>query len=242
MKQYKNILNQIKKTRESITEKTNKIMQLDFKEERKQAAQNGGYFNNKGYKELYEAAQANAGEISKLSNDIYTLEIETRILRANARTALLNEAIPVILKACEPYNGKPYGEKTKEKIREEVKKAGYSFYFDGYKESRIVVYTLDDNGYKTHADEATGAAYDEAGHIIQFLTDDNRLNISNVIIKPYSDKYTENPKQGARKVAKAIKAYEEATKAIETQRRALCDILPDGIHSPEYIKEYTVRF
>ena len=39
-----------------------------------------------------------------------------------------------------------------------------------------------------------------------------------------------------------IKAYEEATKAIETQRRALCDILPDGIHSPEYIKEYTVRF
>ena len=244
MKQYKDILNQIKATRESIEAKTAEIMRLDYTEERRAAAQNGGYFNNKGYKEIHEAAEANADAIRKLSDEIYTAEVMQRILYANARAALIAEALPVILKACEPYSGKPYGEKTKEKIREEVKKAGYGFYFDGYKTSRINIYKLSSDGYFTNREtgEGTAAAYDDAGHIAQFLTDDNKLNIANVVIKAYSDKYTEKPAQAARKTAKAIKAYQEATKALESQRRDLCDLLPAGLKEPEYIKEYYLNF
>lgn len=242
MKSYKDILKQISETRESIEAKTAEIMRLDYTEERRQAAANGGYFNNKGYKELYNAAQANADAISKLSKEIYNAEIETRILRANARAALLAEALPVILKAFEKYNGKPYGEKTRDKIREEVKKAGYSFYIDGHENYKIVVYTLDENGYRTHADEATGAAYDEAGHIASIITKDNKINIANVIIKPYGDKYTENTTEAAAQTADAIRAYSEAVENLEKQRRALCDMLPAGLPNPEYIKSFSIRF
>lgn len=241
MKQYKNILEEIRKAGEAIETMTAEIMKLDYTEERRQAAQNGGYFNNKGYKELYNAAQANAGKISELSQAIYNKEIERKILRANARAALLAEAVPVILKACEKYNGKSYGEKTAEKIREEVKKAGYGFYFEGYKKSRLTVYTLNEEGYRTHADEATGAAYDEAGHIADFLTDDNKLNIASVIIKPV-DKYTEDTATAAAQTADAIRAYSEAVENLEKQRRELCDMLPAGLPNPEYIKSFYIRF
>lgn len=242
MKSLKEIRKQLEKNRSDIESMTAEIMRLDYKEERRAAAQGDGYFNNKTWKEYSEAAKANAERIAELSNKVYIAEVETRILKANARAALIAEATPVILKACEKYNGKPYGEKTADKIRAEVRAAGYGFYFEGYKNSRLVIYQLNAQGYKSHADEATAAAYDESGHIASFITDDNKLNIANVIIKPHADKYTENPAKEAAKVAKMIRAYSQATKDLEKMRSELSAALPDGITSPEYVKEYYVRF
>lgn len=243
MKTLKEIKKQLEENRASIKAMTAEIMKLDYTEERRAAAQGNGFFNNQTWKEYHEAAEANAGRIAELTNKIYIAEVATRILQANARAALIAEATPVILKTCEKYNGKPYGEKTAEKIRQEVRAAGYSFYFEGYKNSRLVIYQLNAQGYVTPREtEATAAAYDEAGHIESFITDENKLNIANVIIKPYTDKYTENPTKAAAKVAQAIRKYSEATKALERQRRELCDVLPDGIKEPEYIKEYYIRF
>lgn len=243
MKTLKEIQEQIKENRASIQAMTAEVLRLDYTEERRAAAQNGnGLFNNQTWKEYHEAAKANAEKIAELSNKIYIAEVKARILQANARAALINEATPVILKACEKYNGKPYGEKTRDKIREEVRAAGYSFYFEGYEDYRIVVYELNEEGYKTPATtEATATANDEAGHIDRFITKENKLNIANVIIKP-ADSYTENPTKEAAKIAKAIKAYSEATKALEKQRGELCAILPDGIKNPDYVKEYYVSF
>ena len=244
MKGLKEIEKQLAKNRADIERMTAAIMKLDFTEERRAAAQGSGVLNNKTWKDYNEAAKAkaNADKIAELSNKLYIAEVETRILRANARVALIAEATPVILKACEKYNGKPYGEKTAEKISAEVRAAGYGFYFEGYENHRIVIYTLTKEGYKSHADEATAAAYDAAEHCSSFFTKDNKLNIANVIIKPYSDIYTENPTKAAAKIAQAIRKYSNATKELEKQRRELCDILPDGIKPPEYIHEYYVRF
>ena len=242
MKGLKEIKKQLEKNMTDIESMTAEIMKLDFTDERRAAEQESGVFNNKTWKDYHEAAKENADKIAELSNKIYIAEVETRILRENARVALIAEATPVILKACEKYNGKPYGEKTADKIRAEVRAAGYGFYFEGYKNSRIVIYQLNVQGYKSHADEATAAAYDEAGHIASFLTDENKVNIANVVIKPHTDKYTENPAKEAAKVAKMIRAYEQATKDLEKMRRDLSAVLPDGITSPEYVKEYYVRF
>lgn len=243
MKTLKEIKKQLEKNRANIESMTAEIMRLDYTEERRAATQGNGIFNNQTWKEYFEAAKANAGRIAELSNKIYIAEVATRILQENARAALIAEATPVILKACEKYNGKPYGEKTRDKIRQEVKAAGYSFYFEGYESYRMVIYKLNAEGYTTPKEtEATAAAYDEAGHIASFITNENKLNIANVIIKPYADTYTENPTKAAEKVVKAIKAYSEATKALESQRRELCDMLPNGIKEPEWIKEYYVRF
>lgn len=242
MKKLKEIKKQLEENRAGIESMTAEIMKLDYTEERIAEAQENGFFNNPTLKEYHEAAKANADRIAELSNNIFIAEVATRIIQTNARVALIAEAMPVILKACEKYNGKPYGEKTADKIRAEVRAAGYGFYFEGYKNSRLVIYQLNAQGYRTHADEATAAAYDEAGNIASFLTEENKLNIKNVIIKPYTDKYTENPTKAAAKVAKAIMKYSKATKELEKQRRELCDILPDGIKEPEYIKEYYIRF
>jgi DNA-binding protein YbaB len=241
MKDYKNILKDIKKAGEAIEKMQNDVNKLDFTEERRQAAKNGGYFNNKGYKELYDAAQDNADAISKIYKEIYNKEIERRILKANARAALLAEAMPIILKAFEKYDGKPYGEKTREKIREEVKSAGYGFYITGYENYKIVIYTLTNEGYKSHADEATGAAHDEAGHIQSIITNDNKINIKNVIIKS-CDNYTEDAKKAAAKTADAIRAYSDAVKNLKKQRRELCELLPAGLPTPDYIKDYSITF
>lgn len=243
MKTLKEINEQREKNLAEIKSMTAEIMKLDYTEERRAAAQGNGIFNNQTWKEYHEAAKANAARIAELSNKIFIAEIKQRILQENARCALIAEATPVILKACEKYNGKPYGDKTRDKIREEVRAAGYSFYFEGYKNSRMAIYELNTKGFKTPAEtEATAAAYDEAGHIASFTTEENKLNIANVIIKPHADKYTENPTKAAAEVAKAIKKYSEATKALESQRSALCAILPNGIKEPEWIKEYYIRF
>lgn len=49
------------------------------------------------------------------------LQITLKILQNNAKIALFNEVMPVVLKVLAKYNGKPYGTKTKQKISDEVK-------------------------------------------------------------------------------------------------------------------------
>lgn len=177
------------------------------------------------------------------ANELAALEIETKIRHDNLRRMIYDEVLPIALDILRKYNGKPYGEKTADKIRAEVRAAGYSFYFEGYHNSRLVIYELNTEGYKTPREtETTAGAYDEAGHIQYFITEDNKLNIANVIIKPWRDKYTENPAKEAAKIAKAIQAYSEATREIEKKRGALSAMLPEGIAAPEYIKEYRIIF
>ena len=240
MKTVKQIKKELAKNREAIAAKKELIKKLDFTEERTQAAQNGR-FNNEMWHKYYNLAQENAGEVEKLRGEIYKLEIKTRILRENLSCALIAEAAPVIIKALEAYQGKPYGDKTRDKIREEVKKAGFSFYLDGRGGYRININELGADGYNSGL-SAIAAVYDDGGHAWDVLTADNKINIAGASVKPWKNKYYENPTKAAGEVAKAIKKYEEATQAIEKQRGELCRMLPEGIEEPAYIKDYYIRF
>lgn len=199
--------------------------------------------NNELYSQLKAEKEANADREKALLNELYICEIERRILRENAKAALFNEAFPVILAACKKYNGKQYGEATKQKIREEVKKSGYGFYFSGNLDTyKVIIYELTREGFTFPGGvEVEAVAIDEAGKLAEFITKDNKINVESVSASPRS-KYVENTAAAAKKIAKAIKAYEEATKDIEKQRRELCNILPEGIKEPEYIYSYSVRF
>lgn len=241
MKSFKTIKQEIKKNFSNIEAMQAEIKKLDFSEEKHEAAQRCR-FNSPELSALYEKARQNAGKIAELSNKIFVAEVKTRILQANARAALLNEALPVIIEACKPYAGKPYGEKTAAKIKDEVKKAGFGFYFDGYHNNRINIYTLTNEGYRGW-DETTGAGRDENGQTAYFLTEDNKININSVFsIVPFADKYEENPGKAAATVAKALKNYMKATKALEKQRAELIHMMPAGIPEPDYIKEYYIHF
>lgn len=57
------------------------------------------------------------------------LHISVKLLTNNAKLALFAEVMPVALEVLAKYKGKPYGEKTREKIREEMKnRTGCNFW------------------------------------------------------------------------------------------------------------------
>lgn len=63
-----------------------------------------------------------------LINDLNT---KIAILKNNYRIALFDETIPAVITVLKKYNGKPYGEKTRAKIRDEIKAAaGIDFYIN----------------------------------------------------------------------------------------------------------------
>ena len=62
-------------------------------------------------------------DIAANSENIKNLDLTIKILKNNAKIALFNEVLPVALEILKKYSGKPYGEKTREKIAEEIKAA-----------------------------------------------------------------------------------------------------------------------
>lgn len=68
-------------------------------------------------------------EMMENSENIKNLKITMKILKNNARVALFYDVLPVALEILAKYSGKPYGEKTRQKISDEVKeKTNCRFY------------------------------------------------------------------------------------------------------------------
>lgn len=77
--------------------------------------------NQKDILKRIEEKHKSVDELKKLSEKISTLKTTIKILKNNARVALFNEITPVIAEVFNNYTGKPYGEKTRNKIAEEIK-------------------------------------------------------------------------------------------------------------------------
>lgn len=60
-------------------------------------------------------------EIDALQTAFNDAVIAEKLLINNAKIAMFTEIMPIALEIFNKYSGKPYGEKTKEKIREEIK-------------------------------------------------------------------------------------------------------------------------
>lgn len=107
MKKYNEIIGEIHSIREErskITERLNKKNDERFKKKTKK------------------------DELTQIDQEIITLQtalndtiIAEKLLRNNAKIALFTEIMPIVLEVFNKYSGKPYGEKTEEKIREEIK-------------------------------------------------------------------------------------------------------------------------
>lgn len=109
MKTYNEILNDIQKTRKAIKAAEEKQENISNK-----------IFNAHGFKEKTEIRKEHANELNKISEKIIDLNITIKLLKNNARVALFNELKPIIAEVLSKYNGKPYGEKTRDKISAEI--------------------------------------------------------------------------------------------------------------------------
>lgn len=112
MKKFAEILDDIKQTSEAI--KTTGARENELVE---------SYMTVCDLRERHEAQKAVENEMLENSERKKDLVLTRKILTNNAKIALFNEVLPVALEILKKYSGKPYGEKTREKIAEEIKAA-----------------------------------------------------------------------------------------------------------------------
>ena len=118
MKTFNEIQKEIENTYKLINKKKEKLDQLIYT-----------YSSIKDIKEKVKQHKAVEKDMCKLNEEIKDLTISIKILNSNAKLSLYNEALPVVLEVLAKYKNKPYGPKTEEKIRDEIKeKINCSFY------------------------------------------------------------------------------------------------------------------
>lgn len=221
MKNYKAIKEEIKANLAKIKENDNKIEALDMIQERRAAADIKDFAK---VKELRQESEKNADKIAALCDESYKLKIINSILSDNEAAAMFNEVMPIIKSAFAKYEGKPYGEKTSEKIREEVKKSGFCFYIDGFmKKDTIKVYEIE-NGYKT------GSCKEIEIHEYKnpFIDSENKIRVAESEPTIY-EHYTENPEERAAEILRLHQEYKRAAEILQKAQSELSSVLPSHI-------------
>lgn len=118
MKKFTEILKDVNKTSQKIKEVEEKTKELQ-----------NTYLNIVGLKERHEKRKTVEDDLIRLEEKKKDLQITIKILNSNAKIALYNETMPKVLEVLAKYKGKPYGPKTEEKIKDEIKeKTNCSFY------------------------------------------------------------------------------------------------------------------
>lgn len=137
MKKFNEIQKDIEKTYQTIKENNKKIDELV-----------STYSNIMGFKEKITQKRKVENEMCKLNEEIKDLTITIKILNSNAKIALFNEVMPIVLEVLAKYKNKPYGPKTEEKIRDEIKeKTNCSFYIsDRYNSQEYHIIPLEYSG------------------------------------------------------------------------------------------------
>lgn len=139
MKKYSDIIKDIETARASMRDTAATEKALDAAALRT-AHKSGSAAEIEAARAAYKAAEARYTE-ECIHNDTVNLKIQ--ILRDNAKNALFSEIIGTICDIWNKYENKPHGEKTAQKIRDEIKSAtGYSVYIGNkYDDAHITVYT-----------------------------------------------------------------------------------------------------
>jgi hypothetical protein len=167
------------------------------------------------------------GEIDKIVNEgfnpaIYT--IENKILKDNARRMLFAEVIEKILDIWNSYKGKPYGDKTKEKIRNQIKEAtGCWAYFHGNELSLSVAHDVDNElsmyfGYRDGDIYTRGGFIDDNNKIREVVVEDVTLN--------YCHEYEPNPHELAERIYEQKKVLEAELVAYQQKLSEFNKMLP----------------
>lgn len=148
MKTFNEILKDIEATRKAIDKSENNEKRLEAE-----------WTSILDMKERHEKRKALEAEWSVAGQETKDLYLSLYLLKNNARIALFNDVMPVLLEVLEKYKGKPYGEKTRDKISKEVEeKAGARAYIGTrYNQEEISVYPS--SGYGNDYSITIGTKY-----------------------------------------------------------------------------------
>lgn len=209
MLKFNEVLQEVKKTSEAI-----KAAEAEEK------ALIDSYMKLGDLRERHEARKAAENDLIKASEEKKDLQITLKILKSNARIALFNDAMPAALDVLKKYAGKPYGEKTKQKISDEVKTAtNCRFYISSrWGSHSFDVYPLDwfGNDYNI----SCGTEYIDGNK--KPLLVDNKIQIvsfDEIALYYISREYVENIPERV----EAIKAAHAEAVAKQEELQAACD-------------------
>lgn len=199
------IFNKIEENNKFISNYTEKLKQLS----------KGGHFIEEHH------------EVADMGNEANIRKIENKILYDNARIALYEEVMPKALEVWNKYVGKPYGEKTKEKIKNEVKDATGCWFYADSKEFQICTdYETDSRIYYFFDRRdvvATPVKYGE----IDFLKDNKIQHVELEEIRlTYCNAFVTNTHEEAEALHKEINECKKAFDAIEQRVHELNYRLP----------------
>ena len=113
-------------------------------------------------------------DIEAAAAELQSLNIELKIRHDNTRRMIYDATIPAVLDILKKWNGKPYGEKTKQKISDEMKtRFNCALYLSSAYGGKIDLVPLTADGYTNHL-----FRYDEFTIYTRY-TDGQRPNILN---------------------------------------------------------------
>lgn len=200
MKAFNEIQKEIESTYKLINKKKEKLDQLI-----------DTYSSIKDIKEKVKQHKAVEKDMCKLNEEIKDLQITIEILNNNARIALYDETLPIVLEVLAKYKNKPYGPKAKEKIRDEIKeKINCSFYIsDRYSSQEYHIIPLEFSG-NTYNIEC-GSKYIDGKQ--KKLLDGNKiqaLEFSDITLYYTSKEYIDNIPKRIKELKRLYKkAYEK---------------------------------
>lgn len=215
MKKYIEILEDIKKARADIidTAKTEKELSREIIRD---AYRSGDIEKAEQEKEKYKELEQRY--IKETENNDY-IKIKIEILKDNAARAFFAENIGNICSVWNKYAGKPHGEKTAEKIRDELKKVIGEYISIGnqYGEASIIIYFGYCGDYSAPFSKLEFYPIWSGGKY-PALTADNK------IIELNPEKFrVSNCGEYVENVGGHIKALKEAHKAAQAAEKAFAD-------------------
>lgn len=137
MKKFADIIKEVNQTRQNIKEVEEKSKKI-----------RNTYLNITDIKERHEKMKTVENELLRLEEKKKDLQITIKILNSNAKIALFNEVMPQVLEVLAKYKNKPYGPRTEEKIKNEIKeKTKCGFYISKrYSSQEYHIFPLEFNG------------------------------------------------------------------------------------------------
>ena len=200
MKKFNEIIRDVKQTQQKIQEVEEKTKELQ-----------NTYLTIMDIKERHEKRKTVENELVMLEEKKKDLQITIKILNNNAKIALFNSTLPIVLEVLAKYKNKPYGQKTEEKIRDEIKeKTNCSFYIsDRYNSQEYHIIPLEYSG-NTYNIEC-GSKYIDGKQ--KKLLDENKiqaLEFSDITLYYTSKEYIDNIPKRIKELKRLYKkAYEK---------------------------------
>lgn len=222
MKTYNEILKDIEKAKKAL--KT---------AEEKHATLINKIYNAPDLLTKKEIKNSVSGDLIKTDEKITDYKITIKMLINNAKRVLFAETVPAIIETLNKYNNKPYGEKTRDKISEEIKMlTGCRCYIkNSYSDSEINIYpSLYNNGITIYTKD------------FKILNNENKIQVptADQLKLYYINEYIENIPAAIKAMKKAYKKAVEKQKELETICNEFNFYAVDGIeriYKDKYIYE-----